>query len=582
MRRPIWLCLALLMLLALSASSSSAAAPDVVAGKAEGQCGTDSRAQLDAAPVAAGEATFNGSSPLLTLAVGDAGGLYVGDTVAVRQIAEGRVSTVLGRMPATTEPSSSPVGLGPGEADVTVSGLAAAGSELYFVHRAGTQAAPTIQVLSVALDDPDARIRARSAAAPAGAGPHGLAVDGSGTLYVADSPNGASGRLGRLQPGQPIEWIPVPVPIESVAVDAAGDRAYVAGQSERMYEVDLAGTPPRAAPIGSQLSRSSTKRVALDRAGGMLFLADGGAGTLEQIDLRRPQEPRPLAGGEADEPAVFAVGMGFGRDSAQAPRRLFVLDSTHCAVLSLTPLPAASGPTSSPGSTAVPASGGEDRQTTQLTTPGARASDTEAVSGGPAAGERVESSLADTGGSRLTAEDLVNQLLGGRSDGAFGGSQAITEEDLALLSAPGGRGEGVLGADLSGVAIEQAASSGSPPLPPPPPVVPSPGPEAIVSSAAAAPPAPVPAAPPQPAGAPPLAGGQVNPTPGWGGASSDAAEAAPRYAMVANDDGGPAAAAVLTGLLVVGGCSLVVAFGAAGRGRARREGQPARARAWAR
>jgi hypothetical protein len=89
------------------------------------------------------------------------------------------------------------------------------------------------------------------------------------------------------------------------------------------------------------------------------------------------------------------------------------------------------------------------------------------------------------------------------------------------------------------------------------------------------------------AGAPPLVHGPVNPAPGWGGASPDPAEGAARYAMVGHDHDGLGAGVVLVSLLVLGGCSVLVALGTArggrgGPGSAGSQGSPAPARAWAR
>ena len=581
------------------AASSSAAEPQVVAGPStwtDGECATGAGDR--GGPVPASEATFDGGSPFLTLAAAAGGMLYVGDTATIRRIVGGVVSPVVGQLPSGPSTGADPpedlAGRPPTAVDVTVSGLAVHQEQVYFVNAAGSSSAPTVQVLSVDLAEATPRIRALSPPLPGGSGPdgsvpNGLAADDAGGVYLTDSSGDGTGRLGLLGTDGAVEWVPVDSAIQSVAVDAAGERAYVAGAADHVLQVDLTASPPRAGPIGPQLSRAASKRVALDRAGGVLFVADPGSGTIEQIDLDEPDESRVLAGPGSTNPELRVAGMGVGRDAAGP--RLFVLDTVHCAVLSLEPLVAASAPGSPLASAGQTSGAGRDEQSSELTTPGQRASDADPLANvsGPGAErsppEQGITDLADSGG-RLTAEDLVNQLLAGRSDGAFGGSQVIAEPDPALLSVPAARGEGLLGADLSAVTVEQGAVGGGSPPMPPPPVVPGPGPEALVSAPAAAPP-PLPSAPPQVAGAPPPAHGQLNPTPGWGGASSDPAEGAPRYAMVRNDGDGLAGTGLLTGLLVLGGCSLLLALRAARRGGgspgvAGTGARPAVARAWVR
>jgi hypothetical protein len=186
--------------------------------------------------------------------------------------------------------------------------------------------------------------------------------------------------------------------------------------------------------------------------------------------------------------------------------------------------------------------------------------------------------LDDSGGGRLTGDDLVDQILAGRTDGAFSGSESIPDFDFGLLTAPGARGDAVFGGDLAAIAAPEGAAGAAPPGPPPA-VTASPGAMGSVG--------PVAGGPGAVAGAPPPVHGQLNPTPGWGGASSDPAEGAPRYAMVSNDGDGLGAGAVLVSLLALGGCSLLFALhtargGAGGPGSAGSPGRPAPARAWAR
>jgi hypothetical protein len=592
------------VVIALTMASSSAAPPEVVAGDTSQGCASAATWDRGERRLAK-DARFNGASPLLTLAVNQSGTVFVGDTSYVRRLSNGWVETVVGKPgeASTGPPQPFPQGSAPTRVNVVVNGMAVSGERLYVA--TNWTGDSDLRIISVDLAAPRPQVNLVGDPFPAvGPGPKGMAVDASGTVFLTQPPSpggqppSPAGRLGRIRPDQSSpQWWDLPTEAQSVAVDASGTHAYVAGAADHVLDVDVSKSPPTVTPIGPQLSSQPEKRVALDRENEALFVSDPDSGAIHRIDLETPHTSQRMtgAGGTLSETQVRGLGVA----SVSGQQRLFVLDGVRCTVLSAEAT-VAGGPTSVvPANfpTTVPPDQGQNNNLTnppgnsaeQLdpSATGANAGEGSPAGSGDSSGavgpnqgesDPVTGGLDDSGGGRLTGDDLVDQILAGRTDGAFSGSESIPDFDFGLLTAPGARGDAVFGGDLAAIAAPEGAAGAAPPGPPPA-VTASPGAMGSVG--------PVAGGPGAVAGAPPPVHGQLNPTPGWGGASSDPAEGAPRYAMVSNDGDGLGAGAVLVSLLALGGCSLLFALhtargGAGGPGSAGSPGRPAPARAWAR
>jgi DNA-binding beta-propeller fold protein YncE len=141
-------------------------------------------------------------------------------------------------------------------------------------------------------------------------GPRGLALHGD-SLYVADTNNHAvrridlaSGRVGTVAGGPDG---PVRSPWD-VAVSRMGRRVWVAGAgTHQLWEIDPAGEDPPAVWAGTGVEDirdgpregarfAQPSGLALDEAGGRLFVADSEASGIRVVDLRAGGRVTTLAG----------------------------------------------------------------------------------------------------------------------------------------------------------------------------------------------------------------------------------------------------------------------------------------------
>jgi sugar lactone lactonase YvrE len=116
-------------------------------------------------------------------------------------------------------------------------------------------------------------------------GPRGLALDGAGDLFIADSGNARVVKVDPAGAGSEVNTGAVTLAVPAgVAVDAAGDLFIVDSGADALVEVPASGAASTINITGLPLaaSLSSPQGVAID-AGGNLFIADTGHGRVVEV-----------------------------------------------------------------------------------------------------------------------------------------------------------------------------------------------------------------------------------------------------------------------------------------------------------
>jgi hypothetical protein len=522
-----------LIVIGLGVSSWAAPTADrIVAGSDRDPDCTESPFSDAGANHAATAARFDGGKPWLTVTLDAAGIPYVGDTDWVRRVdvAADQIRTVAGvagsaGSPSVARPIDQQSRGGPPAAngavattvDVHVLGLTSSGRSLFFVSDADN-AGPgwTMQVFR--LDDvPNATLQLLTEYSSDHLDPRGMAVAGNNLYIVEAAAQGGGGRVLVVPTGG---GTPTPLALdglnepESIVVDATGSTAYIAGAERKVQKFNITlnlQTLTKEGELGKEMSTNAGKRLALDSDEALLFVSDPDAaeGTIHQIELATPNaEPKLLAGEGTSAEKIFVGGMAVSPQDHQ----LYVMDEFQCALWRLPPLAKTSSTTTGGGPTTSP-----------TTAPPGTQPPPAPPSGNPGGNLNEVPVPGDQG-------NLATQTGGATSPGS-------------PVAQPGGAFV------APGPAAGQPGGGVVPPGPPPPAGGGSPGPGFNNLGV--------------PPGGPPLGGPQVNPHAAFGGASSDPADGAPRYAMVRNQTGSASGDVVGFALLASGTGCLLFALGLA-------------------